>query len=73
MWSCLPTLLLSRVTSRPRFSAEEGSEVASPQTEMVAGVKTGDGLEDEHRLYEDIFCFVVAYFQFTFLRPGLYV
>ena len=53
-------MLLSRVTSRPRFSAEEESEIASLQAGMVAGVKTGDGLEDEHRLYEDIFRFVVA-------------
>ena len=38
-------MLLSRVTSRPRFSAEEESEIASLQAGMVAGVKTGDGLE----------------------------
>ena len=39
---------LSRVASRPRFAAEEKSEISFPQTKMAAGVKTGDGLEDEH-------------------------
>ena len=60
MESSAHNALITCDISRPRFSAEQESEIASPQTEMVAGVKTGDGLEDEHRLYEDIFCFVVA-------------
>ena len=38
---------MSSVMKKPRFLAEEAKEISQPQTEMIAGLGTGRGLEGE--------------------------